>query len=142
MTKASSGSRAEPGLLFYVETLFALTLARMLVLLPLRLYGRALGRGARSPRDVAPPDVVRVIGNAVMSLSRQMPWRSKCLEEAIATKLMLRRRKLANTMYVAVARDAELEAHAWVCSGDACVVGQADFDRFTVVATFADEGTR
>ena len=70
-----------------------------------------------------------------------MPWTNKCLEQAFAAKMMLRRRGLSNTLYLAVARDITLEAHAWVRSGSVCVTGQADFDRYTIVARFADEGT-
>jgi hypothetical protein len=75
-------------------------------------------------------------------LLRHGVWRSKCLEQGLAAKAMLRRRGLPNTLYVAVAREVALEAHAWVRSGDICVTGQAEFDRYTVVARFADEGRR
>ena len=42
-------------------------------------------------------------------------WRSMCLEKALAGKWMLRRRGIASTMYVGMARrGSEFIAHAWL----------------------------
>jgi hypothetical protein len=143
MTKASSDAPAEPGALLLLESVLALAAARLLVLaVPFRLYSRSMGSDAESPPETTEPDVVHRVGRALESVSRHVPWRSKCLEQALAAKAMLRRRGISNTLYVAVAREVALEAHAWVRSGDVCVTGQAEFDRYTVVGRFADEARR
>lgn len=143
MTKVSFDTPAEPGVLLLLETVLALAVARLIVrLVPFRLYSRKLGRDGETPTDTIAPDVVHRVSRAIESVSRHTPWRSMCLEQGLAGKAMLRRRGQPNTLYVAVARDVALEAHAWLRSGDVCVTGQAEFDRYTVVARFADEAKR
>ena len=143
MTKASFDAPTEPGLLLLFETVLALAVARLFVLaVPFRVYSRSMGTDAESPAETSSPDVVHRVSRAIDSMSRHAPWRSKCLEQALAAKAMLRRRGISNTLYMAVAREVALEAHAWVRSGDVCVTGQAEFDRYTVVARFADGATR
>jgi hypothetical protein len=141
MAKASSAAPTEPGTLLLLESACALGAARLLVkLVPFSLYSRAIGRDGESP-DAPAPDAVRRVSRAIEAVSAHAPWRSKCLEQAIAAKVMLRLRGISNTLYLAVARDTALEAHAWVRSGDVCVTGLAEFDRYTIVARFAD-GTK
>jgi hypothetical protein len=140
MTRASSGAPAEPGALLLLESALFLAAARVLVLaVPFRVYSRAMGRDGESPEGPVPAAVHRV-GRAIEAVSAQVPWRSQCLEQALAAKAMLRGRGISNTLYVAVAREVALEAHAWVRSGTVCVTGQAEFHRYTIVARFADEG--
>jgi hypothetical protein len=77
------------------------------------------------------------VGWAVAVAARRTPWRSLCLEQAIAAKMMLRRRGIASTMYLGVTA-RPVHAHAWVRIGDLNVTGGSDVDRFAVVAMFAD----
>jgi len=142
MTRDSSGAPAEPGALLLLESALLLAAARVLVLaVPFRIYSRAMGRAGESPEGPVPAAVHRV-SRAIESVSAHVPWRSQCLEQALAAKAMLRGRGISNTLYVAVAREVALEAHAWLRSGTVCVTGQAEFDRYTIVARFADEGRR
>jgi hypothetical protein len=141
MTKGSSDTPGEPGARLLLESTLLLGLARLLVLLvPFRMYARAIGRDGESP-DAPPPQVVHRVRRAIESVSGHVPWRSKCLEQALAAKAMLRGRGIPSTLYLAVARDVALEAHAWVRSGNVYVTGEVAFDRYTIVARFAD-GTR
>lgn len=143
MTKASSDAPAEPGALLLLESALALAAGRLLVrFVPFGFYSRSMGSDGESSPEATAPDVVHRVSRALESVSRHAPWRSKCLEQALAAKAMLRRRGISNTLYIAVAREVALEAHAWVRSGDVCVTGQAEFDRYTVVARFADEAKR
>jgi hypothetical protein len=142
MTKASSAAPSEPGARLLLESLLFLATARLVVrLIPFRVYARLMGRDGDSPLTPAPEAVHRV-SRAIASISGHVPWRSRCLEQALAAKAMLRGRGLSNTLYLALARDPTIEAHAWVRSGDVCVTGQAEFERYTIVARFADEGRR
>ena len=152
MRRASSGSFrrglrtlrslswADRGLL--VEATVRLATARLsLLLLPFRFVSARLGAPMQeSGEDVADRVLLGRIAWAVGAVSRRAPWRCKCLEQGIAAKMMLRRRRLANTLYVGVARgERELEAHAWLRSGTVYVTGGAEHERFSVVSTFADE---
>jgi hypothetical protein len=65
--------------------------------------------------------------------------------QAVAAKLMLRRRGLPNTLYLGVARedarrDSPVLAHAWLRSGAVDVTGATDVSRYAVVGRFSDPG--
>lgn len=86
--------------------------------------------------------VLRRIRWAIGAVSRRAPWRCKCLEQAVAAKLMLRRRGIASTLYLGVARDpasTSVQAHAWLRCGSYYVTGGEDRERYAVVSTFAEE---
>ncbi len=152
MTKGSSGSLrrglrtlrslswADRTLL--VEATLRLGVARLaLLLLPFRLVSPHLGAPKQETgQDGGDRDLLRRLSWAIGAVSRRAPWRCKCLEQGIAAKMMLRRRRLANTLYLGVARGEEqIEAHAWLRSGTFYVTGGAGRERFSVVSTFADE---
>jgi hypothetical protein len=84
----------------------------------------------------------RRIGWAIGGVSRFAPWRTKCLEQAIAAKVMLRIRRIPNTMYLGVARgeheESPIGAHAWVRTGTFNVTGGARIEHYAVLSTFAD----
>ena len=80
------------------------------------------------------------IGRAIARAARHVPFRAACLQQAFAALLMLRRRDLAATVHLGLARDASgtgLEAHAWSRNGEVPVTGAAVARRFASVATFA-----
>ena len=125
-----------------VEAAVCLGAARAaVVLLPFRVLARGLGvHMAESPVSGAPPtDGLRRISWAIGAISVRSPWRSKCLEQALAAKAMLRRRGVPNTLYLGVARGENgVEAHAWLRTGTVHVTGGRDTSRYGVVSTFAD----
>jgi hypothetical protein len=60
-----------------------------------------------------------------------------CLPRALAAHAMLRQRGIASRLCLGVARDRDaLNAHAWVEIGNDKIVGGAEADRFTRLATF------
>jgi hypothetical protein len=115
-----------------------LGLARIAVLrLPFRLIEPRLGqRMAESSQEIAGGEPAGRIGWAIRAAARRTPWRSRCLEQAIAGKIMLRRRRIPSTMYLGVA--VPFEAHAWLRVGTVNVIGGGDLERYAVLATFAD----
>ena len=122
-----------------LEAVACLALARAAVrLLPFRVLARGLGgRMQETPTAVPVTPRSRRVGWALAVASQRTPWRSRCLEQALAAKAMLRRRGIESTMYLGVTR-APFEAHAWVRVGDVHVTGGSDVDRYAVVASFAD----
>ncbi|HEV2812709.1 MAG TPA: lasso peptide biosynthesis B2 protein [Solirubrobacteraceae bacterium] len=129
-----------------VEATLLLALARLVVVvLPFRVIARGLGaRMAESPHDESPaPERLRRLTWAIGAVARRTPWRSKCLEQALAAKAMLRRRGIPSTLYLGVARSVResgspFDAHAWLRSGTVHVTGGADVSRYAVVSMFAD----
>lgn len=128
--------------LLLLYTLVLLGIVRLNVLfVPFRYVTPYLGQHmGESPYD-DPGDYafVRRVRWAIDIMSRHTPWESKCLVQAITGKILLRHRRLDNTLYLGVARDQDsaLKAHAWLRSGRYAVTGGCG-ETFTIVAKFAD----
>ena len=77
---------------------------------------------------------------AVSIMSKYTPWESKCLVQAMAARIMLKRRGIKSTVYLGVARDekGEMIAHAWLESCGFILTGAKGSDKFTVVSIFGD----
>lgn len=90
--------------------------------------------------------LVRRISWAIGAVAKRVPWRTKCLEQALAAKAMLRMRRVPNTMYLGVARNGEqrssLDFHAWLRAGTFHVTGGQHVDGFAILSKFADTGGR
>src|SRR6267142_1582766 len=102
------------------------TLEAVLYLLVVRLvfgvlpFARALRLLAISRVDAGngrvAADEAGAVGRAVARAARHVPFRAACLQQAFAALLMLRRRDLAATVYLGLAREDgsnDLKAHAW-----------------------------
>jgi hypothetical protein len=138
-------SGADRGL--FLEALAVLYLARVVVLVcPTRhwpgLFGLQVERDSHpvqaSLRD-AQRQVVEGVALAVRRTRRACLWREKCLPEAIAASLMLRRRGVASCLYLGVTRgsDQRLKAHAWLASGGEDVIGGREAAGFSVVGQWS-----
>jgi hypothetical protein len=136
-------TRAERALL--MEALVLLGVARVAVLiLPFRWLAVSLGRRMKeTDTQIDPSDLccARMVGQAVCSAARYTPWESVCLPQAVAGQWMLKRRNIAGTLYLGVAKDEakaeRLTAHAWLRCGDMILTGREGHRRFTVVASFS-----
>lgn len=133
--------------LLLLEAFALLGIARLLVLtIPFRWLARLLGRHMQeSPQtiDSAVLRQARMIGQAVCSAANNTPWESVCLPQAVVGQWMLKRRRIAGTIYLGVTKDEaipeQLAAHAWLRCGGAILTGAARHRQFTVVSTFATE---
>lgn len=81
--------------------------------------------------------VARRVRWAVETAARNLPWRPMCFPQAVAATMMLRRRRIASTLYLGVDPARQLDAHAWVRVGRVIVTGGPLETRFAVVSTFA-----
>jgi hypothetical protein len=129
------------------ESTLWLALGRVAILIvPFNALSQRLGTHMQESPNVVDPrhrPALRRIAWAIGAISRRAPWRCKCLEQAFAAKLMLRLRRIPNTLYLGVARgESKIDAHAWVRSGDVYLTGGAERGRYAVVSTFADGATR
>jgi hypothetical protein len=130
--------------LLLIEATLWLGLARLVMLaIPFRWLAPSLGQQMlESPTTDEPAqhEDARRLSRAVVTMSRYTPWESKCLTQAIAGKMMLKRRGIASTLYLGVMKDGNngLSAHAWLRSGTVILTGGPGRERFTVVSTFAD----
>lgn len=131
--------------LLLLEAAVLLGIARLLVLtIPFRWLAGSLGkRMNESGTLIAEADLqlARLIGQAIRSAANNTPWKSVCLPQAVAGQWMLKRRRIAATLYLGVAKNEnkteKLAAHAWLRCGDAILTGAKGHRQFTVVATFS-----
>ena len=137
-------SRAERFLL--MEAFLLLGVARLIVLtLPFKWLAVSLGRHMNE--SVTQPSIsdlghARMVAQAIRSAANHTPWESVCLTQAVAAQWMLKRRHIAGTLYLGVAKDEtkpeKLVAHAWLRCGEFILTGAAGHLQFTVVARFSD----
>lgn len=131
----------------FFEAFFLCGYVRLaLLVIPFRKLAPKLGRHKHeTSRDMdwAVLDDLRKVRRAVNRASLLTPWQSKCFVQAIAGKIMLRKRGFPSTIYLGVCKDREkkegLKAHAWLRSGQLIVTGREGMMAFTVVATFGEE---
>lgn len=130
--------------LLLLEAFFLLGLARILVLtIPFRWLARTVGQHMQeSSTEAATADLqlAGLIGQAVCSAAGNTPWESVCLPQAVAGQWMLKRRGIAGTLYLGVAKTEEkpdqLAAHAWLRCGNLFLTGGAGHKQYTVVSKF------
>ena len=77
------------------------------------------------------------IGHTIRIAAEHTPWKCNCFTQSLAAMAMLRRRGLAGTLFLGVARAGDaITAHSWLCSGDTMLTGGAVEQHFTPVACF------
>lgn len=122
--------------LLVAEAAASMLAARLsLALFPFRRVARGIGtfvpptdpRVAAQAQDVDTEraEVARSIGWAVRTMAPWMPFRSVCLQQAIAAHAMLRRRGIPAVMHFGAGKsDAKpLDAHAWLDAAGVKVTG-------------------
>ena len=129
----------------FAEAWLCLAGARcMVIILPFKKIASFMGihvENSNSPyQEPSGNGVYKPIGDAILRASRRSSWRTKCLEQALAGKFMLKVRGLRSTIFFGVAKSQcdskSLIAHAWlVCNGQV-VTGGRGLDTFTVVGKF------
>jgi len=87
-------------------------------------------------------EAVRRLGSMVQRVAKYVPWKAKCLEQAIAVKWMLAWRGLPATVFFGVknSQEGDLKAHAWVRSGRVIATGGRNHRQFKVINVFGDKG--
>jgi len=84
------------------------------------------------------PDFLRRVGFAVRAAAANVPWRSDCFPQAIAARMLLKRRGYASKIHLGVEKSGEgsIAGHAWLTCGDVVVVGGENLDRYTEMHCF------
>lgn len=127
-----------------VEAFLLLALARAaLTVVPFRRLAAWLGTpatGSTAPSR-AEEGEVEIVGRAIATAARHLPWDSRCFAQSLAATAMLRRRGLASITSLGVAREpgGGLRAHAWTRCGDLPVAGGDEAARYQVVAIYRSD---
>lgn len=132
------------------EAAIFLAIARTwLLAVPFRKIAETLGTShpATVPAEALVPgspdqdEVARRVSEAVKKAAKNVPLHAVCIQQAIAAKLMLRRRGIRSVMHFGVARglpdsgDA-LRAHAWLRTANVEITGFPLDDDLTEIAYF------
>jgi len=132
-----------------IEAVACLLLARLaLVFIPFPRLARRLGTfvpptdpRAAHAKTVTTPDqaiVAADIGWAVTRAARHVPFKAVCLPQAMAARVMLKRRGVSSVMHFGAAkgRTRPLDAHAWLDAAGVEVTGYPIAESFAEVACF------
>jgi len=134
LSRAERGRTVEAAL-----CLLAVRVAFGLLPLPRALRLFRIAQGEAGAGRVAAPEACE-IGRAIARAARHVPFRAVCLQQAFAALLMLRRRGLAATVHLGLAREhgsPSLQAHAWSRCGEVPVTGVPAARDFVPIAAFA-----
>ena len=111
-----------------------------LMILPFKRVARRLsGVGAAPASSAARERHAARIGFLIGRSAAVLPFRCDCLPQAIAGKLMLRRRGIPSVLSIGVALDDRgFRAHAWLRCGSVIVTGAEGVEAFRVITDFSD----
>jgi hypothetical protein len=134
-------NRAIKDYFLFAEAWLLLAMARlMLVFLQFKKIMPVLGKLETNAAADATGNaaILQAVKLAVARGCRYSPWRTMCFEQAIAAKMMLRRRHLVSIIFFGVFKgdDNKLNAHAWLQSGGQTITGGSNLDRYTVLSSF------
>jgi hypothetical protein len=123
----------------FAEAWVYLGVARaMLLFMPFRKIAPMLGESiytdtASLPSSLRPQRIRAAITRAASCA----PWRTKCFEQALAGKLMLRYRRMSGVIFFGVNKTGTaLKAHAWLESEGVIITGAKGIEQYTVIARF------
>jgi hypothetical protein len=149
MTAKLSQKRSVKEYRLFIEAWFFLAVARILILwIPFRKLLPLLGRQVSQEEAeivgsnrVASSDLLELIRISIRRACRRSPWRTKCFEQALSARMMLRRRGIKSIIYFGVRKSISdqketLEAHAWLVCSEVVVTGGENNSIFTIVGCF------
>jgi len=132
-----------------VEAVACLLVARLaLIFIPFPQLARHLGtfvpptdpRAAQAQTGISPGQshLAEEIGWAVTRSARYVPFKAVCLPQAMAARVMLKRRGVKSVMHFGAAKGVEkpLDAHAWLDAAGVEVTGYPVGKNFAEIACF------
>jgi hypothetical protein len=141
---ASFSRLSWPDRFLLFEALTWLCWARWIVrMAPFRWIAPHLGRRmTESPMVVSAKErqLASRIQWAIQAVVRHAPIKFVCLPQALAAQWMLRRRRLAGTLYLGLLwqEREKMQAHAWVRVGEHILTGREESFSHQAVAAFSE----
>lgn len=94
---------------------------------PMKYLRRTFGaEGEESSEDGTEEEYryAKLVSRYVNRSADKTPWESKCLVRALTAQRLLKKKKIANTLYLGVkTTDGKMLAHAWLRTGKLYVTG-------------------
>lgn len=123
---------------------YMLVIRHLMLKVKFKRYQKYLGeRGVESTRDysAAHDEIIKTVRRIVLSTSKNTPWESKCMVQAVSCKWLLKKYGVESTIYFGIKPDEEnkgkLKAHAWLRVGEYIVTGREGHKAFKVVNFYA-----
>lgn len=141
--RGTGNNESRPDNWLLLEAWLWLALARLMVLsIPFRWVTRSCGAHmCESPYEIPEQHKILVarVGRAMSRARYRTPWNSNCLAQGIAAQRMLRRRGVASTLYLGVAKSAQegYMMHAWLRSGEQILTGGGLRHLYTPILSLA-----
>jgi len=128
--------------LLFTATFMVIKVRMLTAFLPLRFYSSNLGVRHKTLSDTMDSSKLTILYKVTRTLKRTstyIPFKNKCLVEAIVAKKMLKALGYESTLYLGVGRDEDKKiiAHAWLKCCGTIVTGKEGMDRFAVVEWFS-----
>ena len=127
---------------FFLEAWLLLHVSRLMILFfPFKKIAATFGiLNQESTKEIKVQEIGGDIKNAIRRATQYTVHRSKCYDQALAAKLMLKWRRLPSTIYFGLSKNdrSELIAHAWLRFGNNIVTGEKGIEDFTIVAFYGD----
>ena len=126
----------------FVEAYILLAAISILVeIVPFRWFAGKLGKHMQETTFESNAQIdttARNTGSLIYKSVRFIPWKIKCLTQAITGKFILKRRGIISTLYLGVKKSEskKLEAHAWLRVGNKIITGKEVYEEFTIVSYF------
>lgn len=128
--------------IFVIELVGFLFLAKVSVrLLPFSILSKYLLHKKTQNLAKAPPlKYLQGISHFIALFQKHLPWNSVCLDQAIAVRWMLARKRVPTKLYFGVMKDPndpnKVKAHAWLMVGDYCITGQG-YEGYRIIHEYA-----
>jgi len=128
----------------FAEAWICLAVARLLLIfLPFKklapLLGKTVTPDSTNDYTSVKPAFLQQISIAISRGCHYAFWRTKCFEQALAAKMMLKRRGIISLLLFGVYKNPDtlkLNAHAWVICNGMIITGGKNLEIFTVVSRF------
>ena len=130
-------------LLFLEGILTNLSAKFLIKFIPLRYTVKLYGEKGKEDYSVIETESDRKIFSMVKRsfnrVIREVPWKTKCYDQALTYKWLLGRRGLKATIYFGVAKgkESKLNAHAWLKFNNRIINGGEVKEKYTIVNYFS-----
>ena len=119
---------------FIIASVFLYFCQLLIILIPFRWYIHWFKDHRKENQEVPTYEKILVVRKALLRGLHYIPWKGKCLVQALTGKLLLYMFHLPGTIYFGMTKGNDsLKAHAWLKSGDHFVSGKKGHVKFTVV---------
>ena len=107
----------------------------MLIVMPFQRLAARLSAEAGASDAQPDQDFLNRVSFAVAAAANNVPWRSDCLPQAIAARILLKRQGYASIIHLGVEKSSPdaVVGHAWLSCGETVVTGGEQAGRYVEI---------